>query len=177
MPAVPTPDHPAQPARVKPPRSVTFLSLGVLTIAGFYAVRVGLAVFSWQELAQFPTVSPGYITGVSLVWTGLAAGLWWALRRRKAWAPSLTRLSLAVFSLFTWLERAYQAGLTENGFSSLQLRQSLPVNWLPVNWPFLLVLNLVGILMVFWILSRGHVKEYFGEFNERKPKDRTSAPA
>ena len=166
MPAAAAPEQPARTGRVKAPRSVTFLSLGVLTIAGFYAVRAGLAVLSWQELAQFPTVLPAYIFGVSLVWAGLAAGLWWALRQRKTWAPPLTRLAVMVFSLFTWLERAYKAGLTENGFSGLQLGQSLPVRWLPVNWPFLLVFNLVGILMVFWILSREHVKEYFGEFNE-----------
>jgi len=166
MPGAVSQDSPLKAQRVKPPRSVTFLSLGVLTIAGFYALRLGLVLLSWQDLSRFPRVSPAYIAGVSLVWALAAAGVWWALRRRKAWAPALTRLAVVVFSAFTWLERAYQAGLTENGFSGLQLGHSFPV-----NWSFVLVSNLVVILLVFWILSRKHVRKYFGEFNERKPED------
>jgi hypothetical protein len=146
------PESHLRSTRVKPPRSVTFLSLGVLTIAGFYAVRIGLALLRWQELAQFPGVSPGYIAGVSLLWAVAASGVWWGLRLRKSWAPALTRLAAVLYSGFSWLERWMIAARNEDG--------------LPVNWPFVLVLNLAGILFVFWTLSRRQVKELFGELHE-----------
>ena len=156
------PSHQAE--QVKKPRSVTFLTIGVLTIAVFYAVRIGLAVLRWKELVQFPGISPGFIAGVSLFWAAAALGLWWGLHRRKTWAPRYTRLAAVVFSGYAWLERMIAAGLTDNGFSVLQL-----VDTVPVNWPFMLSITFVGILLVFWILSREHVKEIFGDIHERKP--------
>lgn len=160
----PAPEQLTQPDRSKPPRGVTFLSLGVLTIAGFYAIRMGLAFLRWNDLVQFPGVSPGFIAGESLVWTVLAASVWWGLRQRKSWAPPITRLAALVYSIFSWLERWILASNLENGFFGLQWRRTLPV-----NWPFLLVLNLACIVLVFWILSKQHVKELFGDFHAQKP--------
>jgi hypothetical protein len=158
------PESPARTGKAKLPRGVTFLTMGVLTIAGFYAARLVLALLRWQELDQLPGVRPGYIVGVSLVWAVTAAGLWRGLRLRKTWAPQLTRLAVIVYSGFSWLERLFTADNRNGSFFGLQLQYGLPV-----NWPFLLFLDLVGILFVFWILSRRQVKEIFGEFHERKP--------
>jgi hypothetical protein len=138
------------------PRGVTYLASGVLSIAGFYTIRLVLALVKWQELSTFAGVSPGYIAFTGLVWTLCAWPLAWGLWRGLTWAPPVARASGLAYSIYYWLE---QLILTSRQTGTLSL---------PAHAPFAAVVNLLCVLFLVWILSRAKTRAFFGDFNERK---------
>jgi hypothetical protein len=133
---------------MKRPWSVTFLTLGVLTLTGAYLVRSFQTVRQWEFLAALPlTVSPWYLLLSGIFWglAGLvvAAGLW----RGSGWAPRAARGLALAFSLYYWGDRLL---LADRGAALL-------------NWPFRLGATLLLLGLVFWILSLKKARTYFGE--------------
>ena len=137
------------------PRSVTFLAMGVLSIAGFYSARLLLALREWQDLSTFEGVSPAYLAITGLVWALCAWSLGWGLWRGKTWAPHLARIAALSFSAYYWLDQLIRTTRQEGAFS------------LPVNAPFAAVVNLLCVLLLFLILGRARTRAFFGEFNDR----------
>ncbi len=137
---------------MKRPWSVTFLSVGVLSLTGTYLVRGIQAIRQWEFLAALPlTVSPWYLLLTGLFWglagLVLAAGLWWG----AGWTPRAARTLALAFSLYYWGDRLLLA------------ERSAAL----VNWPFRLGANLLLLALIFWVLSLRGARTYFGETHDR----------
>jgi len=135
------------------PRGVTLLALGVLTIASLNLLRWVLAVRDWSFLSEWSGASPLYLLLTGLVWTVIGwpvwAGLWWG----KPWAPGWLMRLAGAYSIYFWLERLflYDRPASVPAFQPL----------LPGNWGFLVGLNLVSLVIVFWVLRHKKAKAYF----------------
>jgi len=145
-----TPPHPETPRR---PFGVTIITLGVLSIACLNLTRLVLAIRQWQFLAGLGGVSPLYLVLTGLVWgvVGLVwvTGLW----RSAAWAPFFTRRAVLIYTVYVWLERLLLVPWSADRF-------------VPPNWAFSVGMNLVVLVVVYWVFSRKNTKAYFGVFNE-----------
>lgn len=138
------------------PRRVTYLALGVLTIAGLSAVRLILALRQWTFLGSLPGVSPLYIMSTGLVWTLVAGLLVWGLWRGCSWAPRYSQVAALAYSSYFWAERLF-------------LFDRTPGSWihLPDNAPFILVANLLLLIFTFWSTSGAKPDLFFGVTHER----------
>ena len=138
------------------PRRVTYLTLGVLTIAGLSVVRFVMALRQWKFLGDLPGVSPLYIMVTGLVWTLVAFPLVWGLWRGRSWAPRYTRVAALVYSGYFWAERLF-------------LFDRTPGHWihLPENAPFILAANLLLLIFTFWSTSGAKPDLFFGVTHER----------
>ena len=140
----------------KRPWSVTWLALGVLSLVAVYLTRFGTTVSQWDFLSRLPlSISPFYLAATGLFWGLSALPLVWGLWRGKAWSTKALRVYSLLFTLYYWLEE--------------WLIESSPLR--NTNWPFLLSLTVVLLILVFWIISRPKVRNFIGEKNERKPKN------
>jgi hypothetical protein len=140
-------NNPPDPDRlVSPPRplSVTFLALGVLTIAGLNLIRFYQSIQLWGFLSEFPTVSPLYIAASGLVWGVAGLALAWGLWRGYAPARRLTLIFVAAYTLYYWIDRLW---VGKPGLSA--------------NLAFSAGLNLVLILLTVWILTRPRARTFF----------------
>lgn len=138
------------------PRRVTYLTLGVLTIAGLSAVRLVMALRQWKFLGGLPGVSPLYITVTGLIWTLVAVPLVWGLWRGRSWAPRYARVAALVYSGYFWAERLF-------------LFDRMPGRWIhfPENAPFILAANLLLLIFTFWSTSGAKPDLFFGVTHER----------
>ena len=138
------------------PHRVTYLALGVLTIAGLSAVRFVLALRQWTFLGSLPGVSPLYIVISGLVWLLAAGPLAWGLWRGRSWAPRLVQAAALVYSAYFWVERLF-------------LFDRIPGRWIhvPENTPFILAVNLLLLIFTFWSTSGAKPNLFFGVTHER----------
>lgn len=147
----PAPSQSEQKPKRRRPLSVTFLSLGVLTLAGFNLLRFVASLQQWGFLNSLPNIHPLYLAATGFFWaaTGfvLVCGLWlglgWSVRATKAW--------VLLYSLYFWVDRWLVASVG-SGY----------------NWPFALVVNGVSLVLVFWILSNRKAKAFFGAMHDRE---------
>jgi H+/Cl- antiporter ClcA len=137
------------------PRRVTYLALGVLTIAGLSAVRFALAIKQWKFLDSLPGVSPVYIMSTGLVWILTAGPLAWGLWRGHSWAPRTCQTAALAYSAYIWIERLF-------------LFDRTPGSWIhfPDNAPFILVVNLLLLLFTFWSTTGPKPDLFFGATHE-----------
>ena len=140
--ALPQSEH--LPVRRRP-LSVTFLALGVLTLAGFNLLRFVVSLQQWDFLDSLLSVHPLYITVTGLVWALVGFILTWGLWFGKGWSVRGTQGAAILFSLYFWLDRLLVAS-DGNRY----------------NWPFAMVMNIVLVVLVFWILSNRKAKAFFG---------------
>ena len=127
-------------------RGVTLLALGVLIMACLNLVRAILAIQQWDFLSQQPGVSPVYLLLTGMVWCMAGGWICWGLWLRKPWAPDQTRGLVLIFSLYAWLERFFLYDRLPGAGAFQPL--------LPGNWIFLLGLNLLVLIWVFWTLEK-----------------------
>lgn len=100
----------------------------------------------WQWLLTLHlSVSPLYLAAGGAAWgvAGLLAGLGVCLRQR--WAPKAVRLVSAFFAASYWLDRL-AAGRGGN---------------LQPNWPFALIMTLMGLAFAWGIFSFPHTRKIF----------------
>jgi hypothetical protein len=127
-------------------RSVTLLVFGVLIIAGIHLYRLVQVVLQWQFLSGLlPGLAP-YQAISGLVWSLTGFPLAWGLWRGKARAFRLTPWAVIAFTLYAWADRLFLR--RGSGLTSV---------------PFELGITVIILLVVFWILSRPQVKDYFHE--------------
>jgi hypothetical protein len=142
------------------PLGVTLLALGVLIIAGLNLVRFILAISRWQFLSDLPGVSPLYLALTGLIWGVVGIPLFWSLWRGLSLAPRLMQAVLLTYAAYYWLDRIF---LEERMIPNPQ--ESLSA-FLPLNWPFTITITVLLMLVTVWILSRPHIKAFFGEQHE-----------
>ena len=127
------------------PIAVTLLALGVLTFAGYYLTRMGLAFKQWSFLNELPlSVSPAYLATSGALLGGTAAWLAWGLWRGEEWAAMLaTRFAIGLVAAY-WLERLLLKVSAASG----------------TNWPFSAILSGLFLVWVFWTLRLKGVRTY-----------------
>ena len=132
------------------PFTVTLITLLVLLMTVSNIIRLVQVISNWQYLFGLLNNTTVYLSVSALIWsiTGLiiSIAVWFGI----PWAPNLTRIAALVFSLHYWLEYLFLVNHTG--------RQS--------NWLFLLSINSLLILWLFWVLSRKASKAYFGVIHE-----------
>ena len=138
------------------PRRVTYLALGVLTIAGLSAVRFVQVLRQWTFLDSLPGVSPLYIAITGLVWMLVAGPLAWGLWRGRLWAPRYCQVAALIYSTYFWIERLF-------------LFDRVPGRWIhvPENTPFILAANLLLLIFTFWSTTGARPNLFFGVTHER----------
>jgi hypothetical protein len=108
-----------------PPFFVTFLSMFVLCMMPWYAVRIYSAIANWQVLSEFGA-NPAYILGTGALWM---LGSLWASWQIWEGYPSAGRAGwmMAVFYLaWYWFDRlAIQPSPATNAVYSLGLSAAL----------------------------------------------------
>ena len=148
------------PAKSQRPLSVTWLALGVLSIAGFNSVRLVLALRTWMFIASLESVTPLYLALTGLVWTALGLPLAWGLWRGRRWAIHMMQYSAPVYAVYIWLERLLLYSRNDGNPTPFVNSPSL------VNWPFTAVLTFVLLVLIFWILSTRKSRRFFGDVYE-----------
>jgi len=138
---------------VKRSRSIgiTLLVIFVFWLAVWNGLRLGETIFFWKTLEKYGS-HPLYIAISGAVWLiiGLlvAVGLWLG----KAWAWAATLGGTAGYTAWYWFDRLV-----------LQKPRA--------NWPFVLIVNIVFLLIIFTILFSRQTRSFFKrDAYERKPK-------
>ncbi len=149
------PESPQMHAPMPRPGSVTLLAVGVLiiTILNFY--RLILSILHWKFLASWPGVSPIYIAMTGLIWSMAGAVLLWGLWGAKTWAPGLMQAVALTYACYYWLDHLFLVAHPVSDAAGAAHA------FLPVNWPFALVVTVVSLSFVAWTLRRPQVKAYF----------------
>lgn len=132
------------PETKRRPPHVTWLSLGVITVA--IVALSGLV--AWFSLPDLPyTVPPIYLfvrNGLWGAWGILAAfGAFFG----KTWAPRLIRWGGLAIVTWYWVDRLF---LAQSDYSR-------------ANWPISAIVTALVIASVGWVLSRPVVRIYFQE--------------
>ena len=124
------------------------LALGLLVVSLLGWLRLQFVTGAWQFLLQ-TGVQPGppYQAIVGGVWglAGLICAVGLLLRRR--WAPLVTRLTVLILAGWYWLDT----------LAFTRAPDAL------TNWPYQLVLTLVGVGFTFGVLALDRQKRYFGD--------------
>jgi hypothetical protein len=137
------------------PFGVTLFALLVLIVAGVNFTRLILAVRNWDFLASLLPFSPLYLVITGLIWSAGGLVLTWGLWRGSAWAPRWTMVAMLIYSVYIWYDRLVMPGY--------QSRNQ--------NWPFVLSVNLLLLLAGFLILTHLKSRLFFGDANDREPKN------
>lgn len=133
-----------QAERPRRPPFVTWLTMGVLTLAAVYLTRLG-ASFSAPALPL--TVPLVYLSLTGGLWGGLglvaAFGLWTG----RSWAPAWTRWTAAAFAAWYWADRLV---------------------WVPSEFsrhtrPLAAATTVLALALVGWGLSRPGIRRFFQE--------------
>ena len=92
------------PKNLARPTSVTILTVLVLLITSWYAIRIYSAIVNWQVLIEFGAI-PAYILGTGIFWT--VAGLWLLIIfwRGKSYAAPAGTAAAAGHFLWYWFDR------------------------------------------------------------------------
>lgn len=148
---------PPEIIRVKRPRSVTLLALGVLIIAAINLTRFVLSLRYWDFLASQPGISPLYLAVTGLIWTLAGTCLVWGLWRARIWAPRLMQAVALTYALYYWLDLLLLKNHPLTGAAGA-LRLALPTNWL-----FSAGVTALCLAYMVWTLGRKKVKAYFDQ--------------
>jgi len=137
-------------SNIKRPLIVTSLALAVLTISVLNLIRFIQTISLWKFLSDLPGLSPVYLAASGLIWALLGLPLSWGLWRGNVRAPVAARILCVAYFIYDWIERLIMARMG----NKLE------------NWPFFLAFTLLSLVVIFWGLSRGNVKAFFGERHE-----------
>lgn len=161
-----TNNHPHSPISnqqsKKRPAGVTLLAGGVLILVGFNLVRMVQAIKQWSFLSSLPSVHPWYQVLTGLVWSVVFLPLFFRLWNGWRKTPLLTFLTMIAYTVYAWLDRIFLAKQVAN-LSSVS------------NWPFIVGLTIILLLLSVWILTRRKARAFFGDVNERKFKNTRTA--
>ncbi len=140
----------------KRPNSVTWLAAGVLIFVTINITRFITAVQQWTFLSDLPlSVSSFYFAITGLIWAITGLLILWALWIGKEWTPRVIKVYVVLFAIYYWLER--------------WLVKTNPI--MNTGWTAAAIITIFVIILVLWITSRPAMRKFFGENNERKPKN------
>ena len=132
------------------PWSVTLLALAVLSIAILNLVRGWQAYSQHEFLSEILPISWLYLAISGTVWGLMGVVLFLGLWFGRARAYFFTAIATLVYSAYYWIDRLWLATEREQA-----------------NLPFAVGLNLIVVLLTFWILSRRKTLLFFGDLNDR----------
>ena len=133
------------------PLSVTILTLLVLIFAASKSVRFIESVNSLGFYSEILPIPTEYLVFSGLFWAVISIPLILGLWLGAGWAPWYIRFLSIIYSIYYWLEY-YLLVLPNRSIK---------------NWPFILGINILVLVWIYWVLSRKRVKTYFGEDNEQ----------
>ncbi|MGB8213336.1 MAG: hypothetical protein WCE68_07230 [Anaerolineales bacterium] len=138
------------------PAGIFFLVLFVLALVAWNGLRLGEALYFWKTLEKYGA-NPLYICFSAGVWLYASLFLVWGLWHGKAWGWAATLAGTIGYTAWYWLDRL-----------ALQKPHA--------NWPFVLIINIIILLIIFPILFVTRTRQFFQrDGNERKPE--TPKPA
>lgn len=139
---------------VKPRRPILltlmFWVFVVWTILGW--LRFFRSLTAYDVILTF--LSPGlywYLLLAGLVWGLLGLPVLWGLTKGARWAPPAVLTAAVFYPLSYWFERLF---LWDDPNAQR-------------NWPFLLLLTLLWLGLVFWALRSSRVKHFFMSDNQK----------
>lgn len=133
----------------KRPASVTWLALGVLTVACVYLLRAVLAIRDWKLLLVLEGVSPVYVFGTGLIWSMVLLPVFWGLWTGRRWGLWTARTAVIVFLIYFWLDR-------------LLLYHPFRPDGVDTALPFWAIASVLALLFLFWTLGRQKTRYFFG---------------
>jgi hypothetical protein len=140
----------------KRPFSVTVLGFGVLISVLLQLTRMVSGIIQSQLITRLPlSISPVYFIITGLVWAVVGLINIYSTWLGKSWAAGVVWWSTVGYSLYYWLDE-------------LLVKQS-PLR--TTNWPFLITLNLLILVITYGFFRLPKVDRFIGECNERKPED------
>jgi hypothetical protein len=142
------PTVPVRPRRPIP-LTIVFWVLTLWTILGW--LRFGRAILDRELIMAY--LSPGmfwYFAGAGLVWGLAGLPALWGLTFRSAWTPIAIAIDAVLFPVIYWFERLF-LWQDESGQG---------------NWPFMLVLTLLWLGIIFWGLRGKGSARYFSKHKE-----------
>jgi hypothetical protein len=129
----------------KRPFGVTLLSIGVLILAVLNLTRLLSTIRFWSFLKEILPFSGLYLVGTGLIWAGFGLPLFWGLWHGLSWAPGFSRIAAVAYLIYYWLDRLLLANHPGR----------------EANLPFAIGASLVGLVLIYWILSRRKAKSFF----------------
>ena len=140
----------------KRPKNVTWLTVGVLSFVAINITRCATAVTQWDFLSSLPlSGSPLYLAATGLIWAIIGLPIIWGLWVGKGWTPRVIKVYVVLYAIYYWLER--------------WLIKSNPI--MNTCWATAAIITTILIILVFWITLHPSARKFFGEYNERKPKN------
>lgn len=135
----------------KRPRIVTWLALGVLTLASVYAFRFVEIIQTWDYLQTlFISVSLPYLALTALIWAVIGLGLFFGLWKGQKWASDNLKIFSILFAIYYWVDQLW-LGADPNR---------------SVDDRFQIVVTVLVLNLIFWALTRASTRKFFGELNE-----------
>ncbi|MCC7360741.1 MAG: hypothetical protein IT317_14765 [Anaerolineales bacterium] len=120
------------------PRRLTLLAWAFWAVAAFNLLGLVTGVQRYTVLRDLPlSVSPVYLLGSRALWAAAFALVGAALWRQLAWARPAVWAALALYLAQGWLDRLFLARAEA----------------VRLAWPYHLVLQLIGLLLVAALLS------------------------
>lgn len=125
---------------------MTFLALGVLTLAALSWARAVMSLRLWEFLGNLSAnVHPAYLLVTGSLFGAAALPLVWGLWLGRPWAPRGAKIFFVSLVLYYWLDR-------------LVLGVSITAR---SNWPFALGLTTAMLVWIFWLFSRPAAQAFF----------------
>jgi phosphoglycerol transferase MdoB-like AlkP superfamily enzyme len=113
-------------------------------------LRLGEAIFYWRTLAEYGA-HPLYIAITGGLWPVAGLFLVWGLWQGKAWGWVAALVGTVGYTGWYWFDR-------------LVLQQP------HANWPFVLIVNIIFLLILLPILFSSKTRRFFKrDANDRKP--------
>jgi hypothetical protein len=137
---------PGPQERTRRPWGVTLLALGVLCIAAFNLLGFYQVLMTRELTKSILPFSPTLLGIGKLIFGIGGVFITWSLWTGRPWAPKLTRLACLVYAGYLWIDRL----LLQNPVGNME------------NKAFMAVATLISILLVFWLLAKRGVQNYFG---------------
>ena len=136
--------------------SVTWLTVGMLSFVAINIIRCATAVKQWDFLSSLPlSGSSLYLAATGLIWAITGLPIIWGLWVGKGWTPRVIKVYVVLYAIYYWLER--------------WLIKSNPI--MNTSWATAAIIAIIILAIVFWITIRPSTRKFFGEYNERKPKN------
>jgi len=127
--------------RSKRPIRVYFLAIFILWLAAWNGLRLGETIFFWRTLETYGA-HPLYIAISGGIWVVSGLLIDWGFFLGKAWGWAATLAGTLVYPAWYWFDR-------------LVLQEP------HANWPFVLVVNIVLILIIYSILLSRKTRLFF----------------
>jgi hypothetical protein len=139
------------------PIRVDFLTIIVVWLAAWNGLRLGETIFFWNTLEKYGA-HPLYIATSAAVWLIAGLLLAWGLWAGKTWGWAAMLGGTPGFTAWYWVDRLV-----------LQKPHG--------NWPFVLIVNIIVVLIILAILFSRQTRNFFKrDAYERKPQNPPITP-